>query len=121
MRTLWLIIGLMFLALGLAGTVLPVLPTTPFLLVATAAFAKSSPRLHAWLINHPLFGPPIQNWEVHGAISVGAKRLSIGTMVAVFAISVWAALSWKILLAQAVLMVVGAGFILTRPSGPSGK
>ncbi len=121
MRTLWLTLGLTFLALGLIGAVLPVLPTTPFLLVAAAAFARSSPRLHGWLITHPLFGPPIRNWQEHGAISTGAKRLSIGTMAVVLAFSVWAALSWQILLAQAVLMAIGAAFILTRPSGQSGK
>lgn len=119
MRMLWLTIGLLFLALGLAGVVLPVLPTTPFMLVAAAAFAKSSPRLHGWLLNHHTLGPPIRNWEENGAISVGAKRLSICTMVVVFGLSLWLALSWKIMLAQGVLMAVGAAFILTRPSGPS--
>ncbi|MFM7443016.1 MAG: YbaN family protein [Tabrizicola sp.] len=121
MRTLWLILGLTFLALGLVGAVLPVLPTTPFLLVAAAAFAKSSPRLHGWLLNHAIFGPPIRNWEENGAISAKAKWLALGTMTVVLALSVWAALSWKILLAQGLLMTIGAAFILTRPSGPSGQ
>jgi uncharacterized membrane protein YbaN (DUF454 family) len=118
LRTLWLTIGLFFLALGLVGVLLPVLPTTPFLLVAAAAFAKSSPRLHGWLLGHPFLGPPIRNWEENGAISAGAKRLAIGTMAVVFGLSLWLGLSWKILLAQGVLMSVGAAFILTRPSGP---
>jgi uncharacterized membrane protein YbaN (DUF454 family) len=121
MRQLWLLAGGIALTLGLAGVVLPVLPTTPFMLVAAFCFARSSPRLHDWLLQHPLFGPPILNWQEHGAISLSAKRLSIGTMAVVFAVSVWVALSWKILLAQAVLMAIGAGFILSRPSGPSGK
>jgi uncharacterized membrane protein YbaN (DUF454 family) len=118
MRTLWLAIGLFFLALGLVGAVLPVLPTTPFLLVAAGAFAKSSPRLHGWLLGHPVLGPPIRNWEENGAISIGAKRLAIGTMVVVFGLSLWLGLSWKILTAQGILMAVGATFILSRPSGP---
>ena len=118
MRTLWLAIGLFFLGLGLLGVLLPVLPTTPFLLVAAAAFAKSSPRLHGWLLGHPMLGPPIRNWEDNGAISQGAKRLAISTMVVVFGLSLWLGLSWKILAAQGALMGVGAAFILTRPSGP---
>ncbi|MFZ1467479.1 MAG: YbaN family protein [Paracoccaceae bacterium] len=120
MRTLWLAIGLLFLALGLVGVVLPVLPTTPFLLLAAAAFARSSPRLHGWLLAHPTLGPPIRNWQENGAISLAAKRLAIGTMVVVFGLSLWLALPGKVLIAQGVLMGVGAAFILSRPSGPRG-
>lgn len=118
LRWLWLSLGLLFLAIGLIGVVLPVLPTTPFLLVATAAFAKSSPRLHAWLIAHPVLGPPILNWQEHGAISLKAKKLAIGTMMVTFVASVYFGLPWQALLGQGVLMAIGAGVILTRPSGP---
>lgn len=118
MRILWLAVGLGFLALGLIGAVLPVLPTTPFLLVAAAAFARSSPRLHDWLLNHRLFGPPIRNWEDNGAISARAKTLAVGSMAVVLAISLVAGLSPWVLLAQAGLMGVGAVFVLSRPSGP---
>lgn len=120
MRTLWLTAGLGFLALGLVGVALPVLPTTPFLLVAAACFARSSPRLHDWIVNHPVLGPPVRNWQENGAISAGAKRLATGTMLAVFLISLWAGLPPLALWAQAVLMGVGATFVLTRPSGPPG-
>lgn len=120
MRALWLAMGGLFLGLGLLGVVLPVLPTTPFLLLAAGCFAKSSPRLHGWLLSHRLFGPPIRNWEENGAISRPAKRLAAGSMAAVFALSVVLGLSWKVLLAQGVLIAVGAGFVLTRPDGPSG-
>ncbi len=120
MRALWLALGGLFLGLGLLGVVLPVLPTTPFLLLAAGCFAKSSPRLHGWLLGHPVFGPPIRNWEENGAISRGAKRLAVGSMAAVFALSVSLGLDWKVLLAQGALIAVGAGFVLTRPDGPSG-
>ena len=119
MRFLWLIAGLFFTALGIVGAFLPVLPTTVFLLVATACFARSSPRLHGWLVNHPTFGTPIRNWEEHGAISRPAKRLAIGTMSVVFGLSLALGLSRVALAGQAVLMLVGAAFILTRPDGPS--
>ena len=121
MRGLWLGLGGLFLGLGLLGVLLPVLPTTPFLLLAAGFFARSSPRLHGWLLSHPLFGPPIRNWEENGAISRPAKRLAAGSMAAVFALSVALGLSWKLLLAQGVLMGLGAAFVLTRPDGPSGE
>jgi uncharacterized membrane protein YbaN (DUF454 family) len=121
MRGLWLALGGVFLGLGLLGVVLPVLPTTPFLLLAAGCFARSSPRLHGWLLAHPVFGPPIRNWEENGAISRPAKRLAVGSMAAVFAVSLVLGLSWKVLLAQGVLIAVGCWFVLTRPDGTSGQ
>lgn len=118
MRGLWLTAGMLFLGLGLLGVLLPVLPTTPFLLLAAACFARSSPRLHGWLLGHPLFGPPIRNWEENGAISAKAKRLAVGSMAAVLLVSLILGLSWKILLLQGALIAVGAAFVLTRPDGP---
>jgi uncharacterized membrane protein YbaN (DUF454 family) len=121
MRGFWLALGGAFLGLGLLGVVLPVLPTTPFLLLAAGCFAKSSPRLHRWLLGHPVFGPPIRNWEENGAISRPAKRLAMGSMAGVLAVSVLLGLSWKVLAAQGVLIAIGCAFILTRPDGASGK
>lgn len=120
MRIVWLMAGFFFTAVGIIGAFLPILPTTVFLLLATACFARSSPRLHGWLVNHPRFGPPIRNWQEHGAISRAAKRLAIGTMGVVFGLSLVFGLSRLALGGQAALMLVGAGFILTRPDGPSG-
>jgi uncharacterized protein len=121
MRGLWLAAGGLCLGLGLLGAVLPVLPTTPFLLLAAACFARSSPRLHGWLLNHGTFGPPIRNWEENGAISRPAKRLAVVSMAAVLVLSVGLGLSLKVLLAQGLLIAMGAGFVLSRPDGPSGK
>lgn len=120
MRLLWLTLGFAFLGTGLLGVVLPVVPTTPFLLLAAGCFARSSPRLHRWLLHHPTFGPPVRNWEEHGAISRRAKRLAVGSMAAVLALSAVIGLSWTILGLQAALIAVGSAFVLSRPDGPNG-
>ncbi len=65
--------GLIALALGILGIFLPLLPTTPFLLLASACFLKSSERLHSWLITHPVLGTYISNYEKHRAITRKAK------------------------------------------------
>ena len=59
MRWLWIGAGSVCLGIGVAGTVLPLVPTTPMLLLAAFCFARSSERLHDWLVNHPTLGPPI--------------------------------------------------------------
>ncbi len=75
--------GFVFVALGGLGLVLPVMPTTPFLLLAAACFARSSPRFHDWLLNVHLFGPLIRNWQETRSIPKRAKLLAIITIVVV--------------------------------------
>lgn len=117
-RAFWLVTGLLSTACGIAGVVLPLVPTTPFLLLAAFAFARSSPRLHDWLIAHPRLGPPIVRWRTHRAISPRAKGLAMLAMLAALGISAWAGFAVSILALQAAVMVGVAAFILTRPSGP---
>jgi len=97
------------------GAVLPLLPTTPFLLVATFAFARSSPRLHAWLIEHPHLGPPINDWHTQRAISRKAKVAAVATMIATLAISVALDVARTILIIQLLVLTCVAAFILSRP------
>jgi hypothetical protein len=117
-RLTWLVVGFVALALGALGIVLPLVPTTPFVLVAAFAFAQSSEKLHQWLLDHNVFGPLIDNWRRHGAISRRAKVISVVSMVAVLAISVAMALPMVVIVTQLVVLGAAALFILTRPLPP---
>lgn len=117
-RHLWTGLGWLFVALGAAGVVLPLLPTTPFVLLAAWCFAKSSPRLHAWLLGHRVFGPLIVNWQQHGAIPRRAKWAAIISMAAVFALSLALHVAWPVLAVQALALAGSGAFILSRPDGP---
>ena len=81
-RLLWRALALLSLALGLAGLVLPVLPTVPFLLLAAWAAGKGWPALETWLLNHAQFGPHIRRWREHGAVPRRAKWLATLMMTA---------------------------------------
>lgn len=81
-RYIFMLLGAVFLLIGIIGIVLPVLPTTPFLLLTAACWARSSTRFHAWLLNHRWFGKPIRNWEENRVIPKKAKFLA-WTMMAI--------------------------------------
>ena len=117
-RIALIFIGLVSLALGIVGVFLPLLPTTPFVLVSAFAFANSSDRLHQWLVDHEVFGPLIANWREHGAISRRTKIISILSMVAILAISLLLAVPTHVIVIQAVVLSCSATFILTRPLPP---
>ncbi|RLQ89409.1 DUF454 domain-containing protein [Notoacmeibacter ruber] len=117
MRWFWMAAGFTALILGLLGVALPLLPTVPFLLLAAFCFARSSPRLHNWLVNHPRFGPPIMDWHREGAISLRAKRLATLSIVAVFGLSVAMGLGVTLLAIQAITLACVLVFIWTRPHG----
>lgn len=117
-RWLWIAFGGVAVGLAIIGAVLPLLPTTPFLLVAAFAFARSSPRLHAWLLGHKRFGPLIRNWQEHGAISRRTKIISLSLMAAMPPLALWmGAPTWTVVVQAGVLACSGL-FIATRPSGP---
>jgi len=76
------------LALGVAGIVLPVLPTTPFVLLAAACFARGSTKFHDWLLAHPLFGPMIVEWQQYGSIPWRTKIVAIALMSTTLGVSI---------------------------------
>ena len=81
--------GTVSLILGLIGVVLPGLPTTPFVLLAAACYAKASPRLHAWLLNHRLTGPMLRDWEANRSLTRRTKAISVGSMLLMVSVSIW--------------------------------
>lgn len=76
LKPLFLTLGLICLGLGVVGAFLPLLPTTPFLLLAAFFLSRSSPTLHRWLLQNRLFGPVIQRWENGGVISRSTKVMA---------------------------------------------
>ena len=79
-RYLYIILGVIFLSLGVIGVFLPILPTTPFLLLTSFCFLRSSKRLYNWLINHKVFGEYIRNFREYKAIPVRIKVISISML-----------------------------------------
>ena len=103
--------------LGFAGLILPVLPTTPFLLVALWAFAQSSQKFHDWLYTHPRFGPLLRDWRDHRVVPVKAKVLSVGMMTVSLAyVSLYVADDWRLPAMMACIMVPTAIWLVTRAS-----
>jgi len=114
-RLLWAIGGVVFVAIGTIGVILPLLPTTPFLLLAAYCFARSSPKLHDWLLNHRSFGPLISNWDRYGSIDRRSKCIAMIVILMTLGISVAIGVPWWALVSQIVVLAIVSTFILTRP------
>ena len=112
----WRIAGLLSLALGIIGIFLPLLPTTPLLLLAAYCFGRGSERLLRWLLEHPRLGPPIREWREHRVISKKAKSMAGVAMVAVVVASIVMAVPKWVLVTQIIVLGLASTFIFTRPS-----
>ncbi|MGY4396651.1 uncharacterized membrane protein YbaN (DUF454 family) [Sphingomonas sp. UYAg733] len=115
-RTGWLLLGLFCVGLGLIGVVVPLMPTTIFMILAAGCFARSSPKLEAWLLDHPRFGPVLRAWRREKAIPRAAKIAACSGMALGFSLfllcahpSLWLALVVALLLGGC------AAFIVSRP------
>jgi hypothetical protein len=102
--------GILCVVLGVAGIFLPLLPTTPFLLLAAACFFRSSEPLYAWLINHKFFGKRIQYYRVYKAISLRSKLLSLALLWLTIGYSAFFAV--KIFWVKIILFLIAAGVSL---------
>jgi uncharacterized membrane protein YbaN (DUF454 family) len=84
---LWALAGAISLALGIVGIFLPVLPTTPFVLLAAFCFSRGSRRAEDWLLNHPRLGPMVRDWRATRAVPLRAKQIATVMMTLS---SIWA-------------------------------
>lgn len=106
-RILLVCLGSLALALGVLGIFLPVLPTTPFLLLAAACYARASERFYRWLLRNPTFGPTIREWRHHRSIPRRTKRVAIALMAVSITASI--VLLSRYPLVQVVLAAIGIG------------
>jgi uncharacterized membrane protein YbaN (DUF454 family) len=107
LRLLLVAAGLLSLALGFIGIFIPILPTTPFLLLSAAAFAKSSKRLHDWLLTHSWFSRYIRDYIERRGISLRVKFLAITSLWLSIGVSVLFLV--PLLPVKALLLAVAAG------------
>lgn len=117
-RAFWIALGLLTAGVGIVGIFLPLLPTTPFLLIASYAFARSSPRLHRWLQDHPRLGPILRDWQQHGSIRRPIKIVAVATMILSLTATAAMGFATWIVASQAMVLAAAAAFIVTRPEPP---
>ena len=116
-RTLYFILGWLFFGIGGIGAFLPVLPTTPFMLLSLWAFSRSSQRFHDWLYHHRFFGPPLQQWRQHRVIPLTAKMMSVTMMSLSCGYLLFFSNIHDGFKAAAILpMLYGMYFVLSKPS-----
>ena len=109
-RMLWLLAGWLCLLLALIGALLPVMPTTVFVLMAAACFGRSSPALLHWLHHHPRLGPPLLQWQRHRGMTARTKVIALSTIALSFSFSIYTTLQQPWL--TALLLLVWAALSL---------
>lgn len=123
MKPLWLLLGLLSLAVGVVGIVLPLIPTTGPLLIAAFAFARSSDRMHDWLMNHPRFGKFISDFREGRGIPLKTKITAVIAMTAAFGYSIgWVVPGVALKGIVAAIGVWAIWYVVSRPTArPEGS
>jgi len=119
MKPFYFSLGWLFFSLGLLGVFLPVLPTTPFMILALWCFSKSSEKFHHWLYHHRLFGPSLKLWDNHRVIPLLAKIVAITFMIMSMSyMAMFTMLENWLKVMIGVFMLSVAIYILGKPSRP---
>jgi uncharacterized protein len=114
LRTALFSLGIVSVALGVVGVFLPLLPTTPFILLAAWCFLKSSEKAHRWLYEQRVFGPALRNWEKNKAISRSTKIVAISTIAGSLAIIWLRNIHLGVQIGVSCILVTVSLFIATR-------
>ncbi len=115
-RAVYIGIALVCLAIGIAGIPLPLLPATPFLLIAAWAASRGSRRIHDWIFAQPVLAKIINDWHDQGAIPLYAKWLATIMMCGSISLLVWREAHWGVVLGMLVICAASAIFLWTRPN-----
>lgn len=115
-RVVCAVIGTVALGLGVVGIVVPVLPTTPFLLLAAACYARASTRLYTWLLGQPALGPIVAEWRSSRSLPPGIKGRAVVLVVLTFGISILLVDHWLLRLGLAATAVILVTFLSRIPT-----
>lgn len=117
MRAAWFCAGLLFLGLAAVGAIVPLLPTTIFVILAAGCFARGSPRLEARILAHPQFGPLVRDWRARGAIPPRGKAFAVGGLAGGFMVFCTTAQpELPLVFMVGALLVLTGLWIVSRPS-----
>lgn len=114
MRWLLWAAGTLSLVLGLIGVVLPGLPTTPFILLSAACYARASPRLHHWLTQHRYLGPMVRDWEQHHSLTRRTKTVAQVSMMLMVSLSAWGLRERPVLLTVVLVAAAVGVWVVAR-------
>ncbi len=108
-RQLLIITGTICVAIGVTGIFIPILPTTPFLLLAAVCYLRSSPRFYRWLMNNRWFGTYIRNYTEGRGIPLKVKLFTIALLWVAIGISIWVVANWIVTI---ILLIIAAAVTL---------
>jgi uncharacterized protein len=114
-RPILFALGWLFLAIGMAGIILPLLPGTVFLILSAACFTRSSPRFERWLLDHPYLGPPVRRWRATGSIPRRIKVFAAASIAASWLILLETSAPKGVKIGCLVLFLGIIGYIASRP------
>ena len=122
LRYSWLVLGWVSLIVGIIGLFVPLLPTTPFVILTGYCFSKGSERMHQWIVNHRYLGPMIRNWHENRSIPLGAKLMSSAMMVGSIVAIQWhpripILIKWGV----SAFLVAVIFYVLSRPTAARAK